>query len=96
MKSGIEQLRGLVEEMSAAEVAEKAQLSKSSLYYILNHGKPAGKKGQGKSLSRLRHPGRILGYGTCRPGVRPLRTSGFEKLGGASTEARRLPGLYAL
>ena len=44
MKSGIEQLRELVEEKSVAEVAEKAQLSKSSLYYILNHGKSAGKK----------------------------------------------------
>jgi hypothetical protein len=44
MKSGIEQLKELVEEKSVAEVAEKAQLSKFSLYPILNHVRPAGKK----------------------------------------------------
>ena len=44
MKTGIEQLKEIVKASSVAEVAEKAQLSKSSLYYILNHGKPAGKK----------------------------------------------------
>ena len=44
MKSGIEQLKALIEEKSVAEVAGKAQLSRASLYNILNHGKLAGKK----------------------------------------------------
>ena len=44
MNDGLKQLKALVGEKSVAEVAEKAQLSKSSLYYILNHGRPAGKK----------------------------------------------------
>ena len=44
MKPGIEQLRELITEKSVAEIAEKAQLSKSSIYYIVNHGKAAGKK----------------------------------------------------
>ena len=44
MNKGLKQLQALVKEKSVAEVAEKAELSRSSLYYVLNHGRPAGKK----------------------------------------------------
>ena len=44
MNEGLKQLQALVKEKSVAEVAEKAELSRASLYYVLNHGRPAGKK----------------------------------------------------
>lgn len=44
MKTGIEQLKEIVKASSVAEVAEKAQLSKTSLYRTLNQERPAGKK----------------------------------------------------
>ena len=44
MNEGLKQLKELVEEKSVAEVAEKAMLSKASLYFVLNQERPAGKK----------------------------------------------------